>query len=61
MEKNSMIYAHSKPHTDENSFMSVQASVRMGLYLLHMYKINVKNVNYFTQGKFAFALLLFVC
>lgn len=56
-----MIYVHSKPHTDENSFMSVQASVRMGLYLLHMYKINVKNVNYFTQGKFALALLLFAC
>lgn len=61
MEKNSMIYVHSKPHTDENSFMSLQASVRMDLSLFHMYKINVKDVNYFTQGKFAIALLLFVC
>lgn len=61
MEKNSMIYIHSKPHTDENLFMSLQASVRMGLYLFHMYKINMKDVNYFMQGKFAIALLLFVC
>lgn len=51
MEKNTMIYLHSMPHSDEKSYMCVQASVRVGLHLFCMHKINVQNVNYFPQGK----------
>ena len=57
MEKNSMIYLHSMPHKDEKSYTCMQASVRVGLHLLCMHKINVQNVNYFTQGKSLIALL----
>jgi len=58
MEKNSMIYLHSMPHTDEKSSVHVQATVRVGLHLLYMHKIYMQNVNYFTQEKFLIALLL---
>lgn len=60
MEKNSTIYLHSMPHTDEKSYTCVQASARVGLHLFCTYKINVQNVNYFTHGKFLVASLLHV-
>lgn len=47
-----MICIYSRPRKD----MCVEAHVRVGLYLLY----KVKNVNYFTQGKFANALLAYI-
>lgn len=52
MEKNSMIYIYSRPRKD----ICVQAHVRVGLYLLY----KMKNVNYFTQGEFVSALLVYI-